>query len=70
MTHSANIPTRTVASVERALQAAHDSAAAHVFTRLYTEQALATAHAADAAQQRGGSLGPLHGLILTNQRQL
>lgn len=67
MTHSAITPTRTVANVERALQAAHDTAAAHVFTRLYTQQALATAHAADAAHQRGDSLGPLHGLIITTK---
>lgn len=50
------------ALVERVLAGAGEPAAAHVFTRLYSEAALAAARHADAAQAAGVSLPALAGL--------
>lgn len=50
------------ALVSQALQAAESAPAAHVFTRLYPQAALAAARHADAAQAAGIALHPLAGL--------
>jgi aspartyl-tRNA(Asn)/glutamyl-tRNA(Gln) amidotransferase subunit A len=57
--------TTSEAWVTRSLQLAHSEAAQHVFTHLFTEQALAQARAADAARQGGAPLVALHGWPIT-----
>jgi aspartyl-tRNA(Asn)/glutamyl-tRNA(Gln) amidotransferase subunit A len=49
-------------SVQTALEQARQPAAAHVFTRLYADAALAAARHADACQRAGVALPPLAGL--------
>ena len=53
------------ALIQRVLAQAHDSAAAHVFTTRFDDEALAAARTADAAQARGAALPPLAGLPVT-----
>jgi len=50
------------ASVRQAMDVAASAAAAHVFSRLYPEQALGAARAADAAHRSGRTPGPLAGV--------
>ncbi len=51
--------------VEQSLALAAQPAAAHVFTRLWAESALASARHADAQRRSGVRLGPLAGLPVT-----
>ena len=62
---SFDIATSATQRVSRALEDATTGAAQHVFTQLYADAALATAHECDAAQQAGRSLGVLQGMCIT-----
>jgi aspartyl-tRNA(Asn)/glutamyl-tRNA(Gln) amidotransferase subunit A len=53
------------ALIERVLAEAARPAAAHVFTALWADEALAAAHAADEQLGRGEPLPPLAGLPVT-----
>lgn len=58
-------PTTSEAWVQDILAQAQTPAAAHVFTRLEAQSALAQARVADAARASGATLGVLHGLPIT-----